>query len=189
MRIMLATICCRFETWGFVKKLNFCSDFEHKVWSRFEVEAQARFDAGVWSVFCCWCFVKVMLNQSWILVEIVNCDFELKVLSRGSCLVENLTLMLGRDSQDEIWSRFVFELVIWTQPSGPLSLWQCLLKMTSDDAVGKSLWKETVFYKSTCIQTPFKKFTNGANMQQTYKQLCLAVKLPHEPTPRLVDLA
>ena len=29
-------------------------------------------------------------------------DFELKVLSRGSCLVENLTLMLGRDSEDEI---------------------------------------------------------------------------------------
>ena len=72
MMMVLATICCRFETWGFVKKLNFCSDFEHKVWSRFEVEAQARFDAGVWSVFCCWCFVKVMLNQSWILVEIVK---------------------------------------------------------------------------------------------------------------------
>ena len=64
-----------------------------------------------------------------------------------------------------------------------------LLRMTSDDAVGKSLWKETVFYKSTCIQTPFKKMTNGANMQPTYKRLCLAVKphppLPHEPTPRL----
>ena len=72
MMMVLATICCRFETWGFVKKLNFCSDFEHKVWSRFEVEAQARFDAGVWSVFFCWCFVKVMLNQSWILVEIVK---------------------------------------------------------------------------------------------------------------------
>ena len=25
-----------------------------------------------------------------------------------------------------IWSRFVYELVIWTQPSGPLCLWQCL---------------------------------------------------------------
>ena len=42
--------------------------------------------------------------------------------------------MLGRDSEDEIWSRFVFELVLWpqevtlvsrTQPSGPLCLWQC----------------------------------------------------------------
>ena len=42
--------------------------------------------------------------------------------------------MLGRDSEDEIWSRFVFEFVIWpqevtlvrwTQSSGPLCLWQC----------------------------------------------------------------
>ena len=47
----------------------------------------------------------------------------------------DLKLMLGRDSEDEIWSRFVFELVIWpqeailvrwTQASGPLCLWQCL---------------------------------------------------------------
>ena len=43
--------------------------------------------------------------------------------------------MLSRDFEDEIWSRYVFELVIWpqevtlvrrTQPSGPLCLWQCL---------------------------------------------------------------
>ena len=42
--------------------------------------------------------------------------------------------MLSRDSEDEMWSRFVFELAIWpqevtlarwTQPSGPLCLWQC----------------------------------------------------------------
>ena len=52
-------------------------------------------------------------------------------------LVEILKLMLGRDSEDEIWSRFVFEFVIWpqevtlvkwTQSSGPLCLWQCLTK-------------------------------------------------------------
>ena len=35
-------------------------------------------------------------------------------------------LMFGWGFEDEIWSRFVFELVIWTQPSGPLCLWQCL---------------------------------------------------------------
>ena len=43
--------------------------------------------------------------------------------------------MLSRDSEDEMWSRFMFELLIWpqevtlarwTQPSGPLCLWQCL---------------------------------------------------------------
>ena len=44
-------------------------------------------------------------------------------------------LMLGQDSEDEIWTRFVLELVMWpkqvtlvswTQPSGPLCLWQYL---------------------------------------------------------------
>ena len=34
--------------------------------------------------------------------------------------------MLGQNS--EIRSRFVYELVIWTQPSGPLCLWQCLFE-------------------------------------------------------------
>ena len=34
-----------------VKKLNFCSDFEHKFGQDFEVEVKARFEAGVWSVF------------------------------------------------------------------------------------------------------------------------------------------
>ena len=33
--------------------------------------------------------------------------------------------MLYSDSKNEIWSRFVLELVIWTQLSGPLCLWQC----------------------------------------------------------------
>ena len=43
--------------------------------------------------------------------------------------------MLSRDSEDEMRSIFVFEIVIWpqevtlarlTQPSGPFCLWQCL---------------------------------------------------------------
>ena len=32
MRTVLATVCCRFGGWGLVIKLNFCSDFQHKVW-------------------------------------------------------------------------------------------------------------------------------------------------------------
>ena len=35
MRIVLATVCCRFGSWGLVIKLKSCSDFELKVWSRF----------------------------------------------------------------------------------------------------------------------------------------------------------
>ena len=35
LRIVLATVCCRFGSCGLVIKLNFCSDFEHNVCSRF----------------------------------------------------------------------------------------------------------------------------------------------------------
>ena len=35
MWIVLATVCCRFGSWGLVIKLDFCSDLEHKVWSKF----------------------------------------------------------------------------------------------------------------------------------------------------------
>ena len=44
--------------------------------------------------------------------------------------------MLSRCSEDEMWSRVMFELLLWpqevtlakwTQPSGPLCLWQCFI--------------------------------------------------------------
>ena len=63
MRIVLATVCCRFRSWGLVKKLNFCSDFEHKVWSRFWNWSSGKIWG--WPVFFCWSFVEVMkLNLS-----------------------------------------------------------------------------------------------------------------------------
>ena len=90
-------------------------------------------EAGVWSVISCWCFVEVMKLG---LVNILNLKFirDADVWSRfwGWCFV-------GR-SEDEIWSRLLFELVIrpkevtlvsWTQPSGPLCLWQCFFSQSS----------------------------------------------------------
>ena len=75
MRIVLATACCRYGSGGLVIKLNFCSDFEHKVWSKFwscssgktwswslvsilllvfrrgnEVESWSKFWSQVWSI-------------------------------------------------------------------------------------------------------------------------------------------
>ena len=53
--------------------------------------------------------------------------------------------MLSQDSEDEMWSRFMFELLIWlqevtlkrwTQPSGPLCLWQCFLSLSGDLGIG-----------------------------------------------------
>ena len=77
MKIVLATVCCRFGSWGFVIKLNFWSDFQHKVWS------------GVWS---------------WSSDEILKLKFGQYF---AADFVEILNLMLGRDSEDEIWSRFM----------------------------------------------------------------------------------
>ena len=66
MRIVLATVCCRFGSWGLLIELYFCWDFEH-FGQNFEVEVQARFLS--WSVvsilplmFCryiekVWCFL------------------------------------------------------------------------------------------------------------------------------------
>ena len=69
----------------------FFSDFEHKVWSRFQSWSSGEilklkfgqyFAADVW-----------LRLQSWILVKILN-----------------LGLMLNRDSKIDVWSRFVWNL-------------------------------------------------------------------------------
>ena len=75
---------------------------------------------------------------SWILVEILKLGL-VKILNFKFSGVADVKLTFlvdaySRDSEDEMWPRFVFELVIWlqeitlarwTQPSGPLCLWQC----------------------------------------------------------------
>ena len=128
MRIVLATACCRYGSGGLVIKLNFCSDFEHKVWSLFwswssgkiwsrslfsilllmfwsgnEVESWSRFWSQVWSIY-------------WIL-----------------SLVE--MLMFCWDFEVEAWLRFwtletkavEFKLNTWL---GHLCLWHCLWNMS-----------------------------------------------------------
>ena len=57
MRIVLATVCSRFGSWGSVIKHNFCLDFEHKIWSRF----WSRNSGEIW-------------NWSWCLVEVTQLD-------------------------------------------------------------------------------------------------------------------
>ena len=61
-----------------------------------------------------------------------------------------LTPSFSRDSEDEMRSRFVFELVIWpqevtlarwTQPSGPLCLWQCFQLSLLIRSFG-SIWRD-----------------------------------------------
>ena len=135
-----------------VIKLNFCSNFEHKVWSRFwswspgeilklrfsqyfmvkilKLKFRQDFEADVWSVFCCWCLVEVTkLNLGQYSEARFGQDLNLRF---SRCLVEILKLMLSRDCEIVICSICLWtvycDLVIWTQPSGPLCLWQCLKK-------------------------------------------------------------
>ena len=99
MRIELATVCCRFGSWGLVTKLNFCSDFE-RFGQDFEVEAQARFKADIWSVFC-WCLVEVTkLNHNQDSETKLGQDFKFSQGTVCYCLFEILELMLSQDSKN-----------------------------------------------------------------------------------------
>ena len=102
MKIVLATVCCILGSWGLVIKPNFCSDFQHKVSSRFwswssgrilKLEFGQYFAADVLQRLWRWILVK-MLKQG--LVNILNFRF-----SRGGdvwcgfwseCLVEILKM-------------------------------------------------------------------------------------------------
>ena len=114
MRIVLATICCRFRSWGLVKKLNFCSDFEHKVWSRFWSWSWGKIWS--WSMFSFFLLMFCrMLYRCWILVEILKLDLvkilKLKFYGEADawlkfpswCLVEILKMKFDQDLCLNLW--------------------------------------------------------------------------------------
>ena len=126
MMIVLVTICCRFGSRGLVKKLNVCSDFEQKVWSRFWSWSSGKIWSWslvssfllmfcrmlnprwilVWSLFCCWCFMWLWNS---ILVKILKLGLVkiLKIKFYGEadvwlrfwrwCLVEILKMKFNQD--------------------------------------------------------------------------------------------
>ena len=121
-RIMLATVCYRFGSWRLVLMQNFCSDFEHKVWSRFWSWSSGKILKLKFGQYLA---VDVWLRLwGWILVNILKLGL-VKILSLNLVGIlmfgRDLEVNAYRDSELEIWSRFV----IWTQPSGLLCLWQC----------------------------------------------------------------
>ena len=98
MRIVFATLCCRFGSWGLVVKLNFCSDFDRKVWLRFWSWSSGEilklmfgqyFAADIWLRLWSWILVKILKLG---LVKILTLD-----------LVE--MLMFGLDFEVDVWSR------------------------------------------------------------------------------------
>ena len=115
MMAVLATICCRFGSWGLFKKLNFCSDFEHKVWSNFLSWSSDKIWSWSLISFFCWCFVEVMLNPFWILVNYLKLGFvkilKLKFYGEADvwlrfwnwCLVEILKMKFDQDLCLNLW--------------------------------------------------------------------------------------
>ena len=133
LRNLLTIVWCRFGSWSLVIKSIFCPDFEHQVWSRFWSWSSGEILKLKFSQY----FATDLWLRLWrlFLVEILRLRL-IKILkfkfSRNAEIW--LKLLLGRDYKDEIWSIFVWELVIRpkevtlvtrTQPSGPLCLWQC----------------------------------------------------------------
>ena len=62
--------CCRFWNWGVVMKLNFCSDIERKVSSRFwssseilKLKFAQYFAADVWLRLQSWILVKILVEM------------------------------------------------------------------------------------------------------------------------------
>ena len=135
MRIVLATICCGFRSWGFVKKLNFCSDFEHKVWSRFWSWSSGKICSWSLATFLRWYFVEVMklnLGQDLKLglVKILKFKFswnaEIWLRFWSWCLVDILEMKFDQNLCKNFDMTKEVILVSRTQPSGPFCLWQCL---------------------------------------------------------------
>ena len=99
MRIALATVCCRFGRRGLVIALNFCSDFEHKVCSRFwswssgeilRMKFGQYFAADVWFRLRSWIYFKILKlglvkNLGLGLVEILMFFFDILKFDKDLC--------------------------------------------------------------------------------------------------------
>ena len=91
MKIVLATVCCILGSWGLVIKPNFCSDFEHKVWSRFWCWSSGKIFRLAFGQY----FAADVLQRlwNWILVEMLKLG-----------LVNILNFKFSRDG--DVWLGF-----------------------------------------------------------------------------------
>ena len=130
LRNVLTIVWRRFGSWSLVIKSNFCTDFQHKVWSRFwnwspgeilKLKFSQYFAADLWLRLWRLFLVEILKLRFWSLSLI-----EMLISGWSCCLVEIMKMNYDQD--------FFWELVKWptevtlvtrTQPSGLLCLWQC----------------------------------------------------------------
>ena len=105
MMIVLATICCRFGRWGLVKKLNFCSDIEHKVWSRFWSWSSGKIWSWILVIFFCWSFVECYIQVETVdgVLEAFKSNSNLVSDTNSTLLITGLSpLQMGRRSVNDL---------------------------------------------------------------------------------------
>ena len=122
LRIMLATVCYKFWSWLLVLKLNFCSDFEHKGWSRFWGWSSGKI---LKLDFVQYFAADVLLRLwNWILVEILKLG-----------LAKILNFKFSGDAG--VWLRFLVDALLrfWRWNVIRIRVWTC--DMTSRSYFGK----------------------------------------------------
>ena len=100
MRIVLATVWCILGSWSLVIKPNFCSDFEHKVCSRFWCWSSGKIFKLEFGHY----FASDILQrlQSWILIE---------MLKLGSVNILNFKFSRDGDVWLRFWSKCLVEIL------------------------------------------------------------------------------
>ena len=100
MRIVLATVCCILRSWGLVIKPNFCSDFKHKVSSRYWSWSSGKIFKLEFGQY----FAADVLQRlwSWILVE---------MLKLGLVNILNSKFSRGGDVWLRFWSKWLVDIL------------------------------------------------------------------------------
>ena len=110
MKIVLATICCILGSWGLVIKPNFCSDFEHKVWSRFWCWSSGKIFRLAFGQY----FAADVLQRlwSWILVEMLKLGLVFWIPSLVELVMFSWDFEVNAGSRFWRWS--LIKIWVWT---------------------------------------------------------------------------
>ena len=110
MKIVLATVCCILGSWGLVIKPNFCSDFEHKVWSRFWCWSSGKIFRLAFGQY----FAADVLQRlwSWILVEMLKLGLVFWIPSLVELVMFSWDFEVNAGSRFWRWS--LIKICVWT---------------------------------------------------------------------------
>ena len=109
MKIVLATVCCILGSWGLVIKPNFCSDFEHKVWSRFWCWSSGKIFRLAFGQY----FAADVLQRlwSWILVEMLKLGLVFWIPSLVELVMFSWDFEVNAGSRFWRWS--LIKICVW----------------------------------------------------------------------------